>query len=635
VTTKFLSDFDLHLLSEGTHYRSFEKLGAHVRLNKGTLGTHFAVWAPNARAVSVIGNFNGWDAAACPLATRGAGIWDGFVGGVGAGALYKFAITSNVDDARFVKTDPHAFAVDLHSLSASRIERLSTYDWGDLDWMEQRHARQSLDAPISIYEVHLGSWRRVPEEGNRSLTYRELAGMLADYVQEVGFTHVELMPLAEHAGEWPRDNQPLGFFAPTSRFGSPQDLMFLIDTLHQRGIGVILDWVPSKFDADPQGLARFDGTPLYERSDFRPSGDPSDAVVPFDLGRPRVANFLISNALFWLDKYHIDGLRLGAVSSMLYRGGVPSGGPLSVSPFDGRENLDAIAFLKRFNDRVHGEFPGVLTIAEERTAWPNVTRPTDVGGLGFDLKWDVGWTHDSLHGYFRLDPIERKYVHDTLTFRMVYAFTEHFILPLSHHEVVPGKGSLLTKMPGDDWRKYASLRLLYGYQFALPGKKLMFMGDEFGQWRDWYAGSSLDWHLLDIMPHRGLARWVRDLNTFYRGEPAMHHHDCHPSGFDWVHSDDFEQSVISFLRKGGSSGDLRLVACNFTPVPRYNYRIGVPRWGEWREVLNSDATLYGGSGHGNMGAVGTAPVPSHGYAQSINLVLPPLSVIVLRGPDST
>ena len=629
VVASTLTDFDLHLLEEGTHYRSYEKLGAHRVIQDGAGGTAIVVWAPNAREVSVIGPFNDGDAAANPLHPRGrAGLWEGFVPGIGPGDSYQYAV---IDAAgrRVDKADPYAFATDLRPDTSSRVCDLASFRWGDAEWLANRRRTNALGAPISIYEVHLGSWMRVPEDGGRWLTYREVAPRLTDYAQKMGFTHVELMPVSEHPFDGSWGYQPTGYFAPTARFGTPEDFASLVDTLHRRGVGVILDWVPAHFPDDPHGLASFDGTFLYEPEDARKRIHPDWGTHTFDYARPEVANFLISNALFWLDKYHVDGLRVDAVASMLYLDYSRKAGDWVANEYGGHEDLAAIQFLRRFNDRVHAEFPGALTIAEESTAWPMVSRPTNIGGLGFDLKWDLGWMHDTL-GYLALDPIERKYQHAKLTFRNVYAFAENFVLPLSHDEVVHGKKSLLNKMPGDRWQQFASVRLLFGAMFAQPGKKLLFMGDELGQWREWDHDGSLDWDVLHDPLHKGLSRWVRDLNTLYRGEPALHELDCHPSGFAWVDCHDADQSVLSWLRRAKSADTLVLVACNYTPVPRHNYRLGVPRAGHWEEILNGDAPLYGGSGQGNIGVVSTSPVGQHGHPQSLNLTIPPLATIMLR-----
>jgi 1,4-alpha-glucan branching enzyme len=631
-TTPFLSDYDLHLLGEGNHYRIYEKLGAHVIDRDGTMGTHFAVWAPNAHYISVIGDFNGWRPGAHPLRCRGpSGVWEGFIPGIGPGALYKYAIESRVDGYKVDKADPYGFAAEIRPHTASKVWKLSDYTWNDGSWLADRKRRQSLDAPMSIYEVHLGSWRRVPEEGNRWLTYREMATQLVEYVKQMGYTHVELMPVSEHPFDGSWGYQTVGYFAPTSRFGTPADFMFLIDVLHQNGIGVLLDWVPAHFPHDAHGLAYFDGTHLYEHSDPRQREHREWGTYIFNFGRNEVSNFLIANALFWLDKYHIDGLRVDAVASMLYLDYARKEGEWIPNEFGGRENLEAVAFMRRLNERVYGQYPDVLTIAEESTVWPMVSKPTYLGGLGFGLKWDMGWMHDTLE-YMSLDPVYRKYHHDRLTFRMMYAFSENFVLPLSHDEVVHGKKSLVSKMPGDTWQQFANLRLLYGFMFAQPGKKLLFMGDDFGQWREWNHDVSLDWHLLVGPFQSGLQGWVRDLNTAYRAEPALHELDCDPAGFEWVDCNDWEQSTLCFLRKGKSPQDMVVAAFNFTPVPRHNYRVGVPKTGAWEEMLNSDASLYAGGDVGNLGGTFAEPEPWHGRPFSLRLTLPPLGVVILK-PD--
>ena len=632
VITSELTDFDLHLLEEGSHFRSYEKLGAHVTRQDGVAGTAFVVWAPNALEVSVVGDFNGWDAGASPMRPRrGAGLWERFVPGVGPGAIYKYAVVGR-DGTRVDKADPYGFAAEVRPFNSSMVWDISDFTWDDAEWMAHRRGTNALGAPISIYEVHLGSWMRVPEDGGRWLSYRELAPRLADYAHKMGFTHVELMPVMEHPFDGSWGYQVTGFFAPTSRFGTPDDFAALVNTLHRRGIGVILDWVPAHFPHDVHGLGAFDGTHLYEPADPLKRLHPDWNTYTFDYARPQVVNFLISNALFWLDKYHADGLRVDAVASMLYLDYSRKDGEWTPNEFGGHEDLEAIRFLRRLNERVHAEFPGVLTIAEESTAWPMVSRPTGVGGLGFDLKWDLGWMHDALD-YMALDPLYRKHNHDKLTFRAVYAFTENFVLPLSHDEVVHAKGSLLNKMPGDRWQKFAGVRLLLGAMYAQPGKKLLFMGDEIGQWRDWDHDGSLDWDVLQDPLHRGLRRWVRDLNTTYRAEPALHERDCHPSGFAWVDCHDAAQSVLALLRKGQSNDDLILFVLNFTPIPRPNYRVGVPKGGHWEEILNGDAPLYGGSGQGNIGGASTTPVHWHGQPRSLNLTLPPLAMIALRWRD--
>ncbi|HXG51968.1 MAG TPA: 1,4-alpha-glucan branching protein GlgB [candidate division Zixibacteria bacterium] len=625
-TAPFLSDDDVYLFNEGSHFHLYEKLGAHPL---GNGATYFAVWAPNAERVSVIGDFNGWDKRRHPLAPRGqSGIWEGVLEGVDKGALYKYHVASRYNAYRVDKADPFSFFNEIPPKSASIVWDLE-YDWGDGEWMAGRAKRNALDRPIAIYEMHLGSWRRIAEEGNRSLSYRELAPRLADYLEEMGFTHVEFLPVMDHPffGSW--GYQITGYFAPSGNYGTPQDLMYLIDTLHQRGIGVFLDWVPSHFPTDEHGLGFFDGTHLYEHADPRQGYHPEWNSYIFNYGRREVQSFLISNALFWLDRYHADGLRVDAVASMLYLDYARAAGEWVPNKYGGRENLEAIALLRRLNETVYREHPDVQTIAEESTAWPMVSRPAYVGGLGFGLKWDMGWMHDTLE-YMSLDPVFRRYHQDKLTFRMLYAFHENFVLPLSHDEVVYGKGSLLAKMPGDAWQKFANLRALFGYMIAQPAKKLLFMGAEFGQGREWAHDAQLDWELLGISWHAGVQRWVRDLLRLYRDEPALHECDCDPAGFEWIDCTDADSSVVSLIRKGRSTPTLILVVCNFTPVLRENYRVGVPRAGYWREVLNSDAEVYGGSGKGNLGGAESYPVPCHGRMQLLNLQLPPLGVLFFR-----
>ena len=629
---------DLYLFNEGTQVRLYDQLGAHpVWADEGEerrlVGTRFAVWAPNARYVAVIGDWNGWDRGAHPLASRGgSGVWEGCVPGAGPGARYKYHIVSQHRGYRVDKADPLAFHAETPPYQASIVWELD-YAWGDASWMAERGARQSLGAPISTYEVHLGSWRRVPGDGNRSLSYREAAPQLADHVLRMGFTHVELMPVMEHPfyGSW--GYQVTGFFAPTSRYGTPQDLMYLIDYLHQRGIGVILDWVPSHFPNDEHALAFFDGTHLYEHADPRKGFQPDWGSLIFNYGRSEVRSFLISSAHFWLQRYHADGLRLDAVASMLYLDYSRQAGQWLPNVHGGRENLEAIEFLRELNAAVYRDFPDVQTVAEESTAWPMVSRPVYLGGLGFGFKWDMGWMHDTL-SYLAQDPIYRRFHQNELTFRGIYAWTENFVLPLSHDEVVYGKGSLLAKMPGDRWQRFANLRLLYAWMFAQPGKKLLFMGGELAQEREWSHESSLDWHLLDGDPahagHAAVARWLEDLNRLYRERPAMHQLDCSAAGFSWIDGSDAEHSVLAFVRQG-KVGTVPVVAVfNFTPVPRTNYRLGVPGGGYWREVLNSDARHYGGSGMGNMGGVEAAPLPLHGRSHSLALTLPPLGALFLE-----
>ena len=621
-----LGDQDFYLFNEGSHRRLYEKLGAHRMRVGGEEGTYFAVWAPNANRVAVIGSFNQWNRESHPLRARGnSGVWEGFIPGVERGALYKYLIHSRFLDYRVEKADPFSLFNEIPPKKASIVWDLD-YSWGDGQWLAERGQNIKVNKPISIYEVHLGSWRRHHEEGNRSLSYRELAPLLADYVHQTGFTHVEFLPLMDHPffGSW--GYQITGYFAPSGNYGTPQDLMFLIDTLHQNGIGVILDWVPSHFPSDEHGLAYFDGTHLFEHADSRQGFHPEWKSYIFNYGRHEVRSFLISNALFWLDKYHADGLRVDAVASMLYLDYARESGEWIPNRYGGRENIEAIEFLKQLNGAIYEGFPDVQTIAEESTAWPMVSRPVYTGGLGFGLKWDMGWMHDTL-AYFSQDPIHRKYHHDKLTFRMIYAFQENFVLPLSHDEVVYGKGSLLGKMPGDEWQRFANLRALLGYMYAQPGKKLLFMGIEIAQWSEWQHDQSLDWHALDDPRHAGMRQWVRDLNRLYRSESALHELDCEPAGFEWIDCRDAESSIVILLRKGRRDERVVLVTCNFTPVPRLNYRVGAPKGGTWKEALNSDAAIYGGSGMGNMGAVEAAPVPAHGRHFSLPLILPPLSIL--------
>lgn len=623
------TDYDIYLFKQGNHFRLYEKLGSHLVNFNGNDGVYFALWAPNARHVSVIGDFNNWDKQSHPLKVRNdrSGIWEGFVPGIGAGTRYKYHIISHYGNYCVDKADPFAFRSEQPPHTASVVWDLN-YEWSDSKWMTERIKRNSLKSPISIYEVHLGSWRRVPEQGNRFLTYREIAHWLVDYIKEMGFTHVEFLPVMEHPfyGSW--GYQVTGYFSPTSRYGTPQDFMYLIDLLHRNNIGVILDWVPSHFPSDPHGLCFFDGTHLYEYADPRKGFHPDWKSYIFNYGRNEVRSFLISSALFWFDKYHIDGLRVDAVASMLYLDYSRKEGEWVPNEYGGRENLEAISFLKRLNEAIYGDFPDVQTIAEESTAWPMVSRPTYLGGLGFGMKWNMGWMHDTLE-YFSKDPIYRKYHHNLLTFSMWYAFSENFILPLSHDEVVHGKGSLYGKMPGNEWQKNANLRLLFGYMFAHPGKKLIFMGGEFGQWREWNHDESLEWHALEYPSHEGIRRWVRDLNRFYTSEKSLYELDFSHEGFEWIDFCDWENSIISFIRKGLTTDRIVLVVCNFTPVPRFNYRLGVPRNGAWKEVLNSDMIEYGGSGLKNSDIVYAEDIPYHGREFSVSLTLPPLSSIFL------
>ena len=622
-----LGEQDYHLFNEGSHYRLYRKLGAHPTTRDGTAGTQFAVWAPGAEGVYVFGDFNGWNKSVTRLEPQGSsGIWVGFVPGVGPGAAYKYHVHSRHNGYQVDKADPFAFFSEVPPKTASVVWDLK-YDWGDSEWMKTRYRRNGLRDPISIYEVHLGSWMR--GEGDTILGYRELAPRLAEHVKNTGFTHIELMPITEHPfyGSW--GYQTTGFFAATSRYGTPQDLMYLIDYLHQNGIGVILDWVPSHFPSDEFGLAYFDGTHLYEHSDPRQGFHPDWGSAIFNYGRHEVRSFLLSSAMFWLDQYHADGLRVDAVASMLYLDYSRKAGEWVPNVYGGNENLDAIDFLRRFNEAVYREYPDVQTYAEESTAWSQVSRPTSTGGLGFGLKWDMGWMHDTLK-YLAKEPVHRAHHQGDLTFRMVYAYSENFVLPLSHDEVVHGKGSLVDKMPGDDWQKFANLRALYGYMFAQPGKKLLFQGGEFAQWKEWKHDHSLDWHQRPFPPHAGMERWVSDLNQLYTSEPAMHQGDCHAGGFEWVDASDTASSVMSFLRRG-DDGTSILVVCNFTPVVRGGYRVGVPYGGYWREVLNSDATVYWGSGQGNAGGVTAENESWNGRPYSVVLTLPPLGVLFFKG----
>ncbi|HLV95753.1 MAG TPA: 1,4-alpha-glucan branching protein GlgB [Candidatus Acidoferrales bacterium] len=624
-----LSEFDRYLLGEGTYARAYEKLGAHLTERAGKRGVHFAVWAPNAKRVSVIGNHNGWNPAANAMQPTPAGVWETFIPGLAQGAIYKYHIESNFGGYKVDKADPYGFAAEIRPQTASCVWDLRSYSWHDHSWMSSQAQKNALASPISIYEVHLGSWRRVPEEGNRWLSYREMAHQLADYVHDAGFTHVEFLPVMEHPFDGSWGYQTIGYFAPTSRFGTPADFMYLVDHFHQRGIGVILDWVPAHFPKDEAGLGYFDGSHLYEHADPRQGEHPDWNTFVFNYGRNEVRSFLISNALFWLDKYHVDGLRVDAVASMLYLDYGRREGQWVPNRYGGKENVEAVHLVRALNERVYADFPGAIMIAEESTSWPQVSRPTYIGGLGFGLKWNMGWMHDVLD-YMSQDPVFRSYRHNEITFSLMYAFSENFILPLSHDEVVYGKGSMLRKMPGDEWRKFANLRLLYGFMFGHPGKKLLFMGDEFGQWSEWNHDASLEWHLLSHPLHAGMKRWVRDLNTLYRGERLLHEFDFEPRGFEWVDCTDFQRSIISFLRRGRNANEEALFVCNFTPVVRQDYRVGVSQEGFWKEALNSDAPLYGGSGQGNSGGLMAAPLPTHGRPFSLNVTLPPLGVLVFR-----
>jgi 1,4-alpha-glucan branching enzyme len=627
---RVLSDFDLHLFGEGTHLRMFEKLGAH-RLRVGaTTGVHFAVWAPNADRVSVIGDFNAWDGRVHPMRLLTAsGVWELFIPDLRDGEKYKFEIRTR-SGALLKKSDPFAVAFETPPQTASVVRDISRFQWNDRDWMAARPNEASwLHRPMAVYEVHLGSWARVPEDGNRFLTYREMADRLVPYVKDLGCTHIELLPVMEHpfSGSW--GYQVLGFFAPTSRFGSPDDFKLLVDACHRAGLGVILDWVPGHFPKDEHGLARFDGTALFEHEDPRQGEHQDWGTLIFNYGRNEVRNFLLSNALFWLEEYHVDGLRVDAVASMLYLDYSRREGEWIANQYGGRENLEAIGFIQRMNMLTHGEHPGTITAAEESTAFPGVSRPVHLGGLGFTYKWNMGWMHDILE-YTHKDPVHRRWEHNLITFSALYMFTENFILPFSHDEVVHGKGAMLDKMPGDVWQKHATLRALYGFMYAHPGKKLLFMGCEFGQWREWSHDRSLDWHLLDDPLHAAMRRLVQALNGHYHAEPALHDNDYDPAGFRWIDCHDNENSVISFIRSARDHREFVVCVVNFTPVSRAEYRIGVPEAGFYVEILNSDSTFFGGSNAGNGGGVASEPVAAHGFEHSVRLMLPPLGCLYLK-----
>src|SRR4051794_40924685 len=621
-----MGDVDLHLFSEGQHWKIYEKFGAHLRTLGDATGVYFAVWAPNAERVSVVGDFNNWDGRVNPMRKLlSAGVWELFLPAINQGAHYKFEIRTQTG-AVLLKSDPFAFFNQHGKSTASLVYDLERYAWSDAEWMETRQKKNWPQSPISIYEVHLGSWRR--KEGNRQLTYLELADTLLPYVLEMGYTHIEVLPVTEHPFEGSWGYQVTNYYAPTSRFGPPDDFRHFVDKCHQAGMGVIMDWVPAHFPKDAHALAEFDGTHLFEHMDPRQGEHQDWGTLIFNYGRNEVRNFLIANALFWFDKYHIDGLRVDAVASMLYLDYSRQPGQWIPNVHGGRENLDAIYFLKKFNEVCYERFPGIMTIAEESTAWPGVSRPVYLGGLGFGFKWNMGWMHDTL-GYFQEDPVYRRYHHHELTFSLVYAFSENFILPLSHDEVVHGKGSLLDKMPGDKWQKLANLRALYAFMWAHPGKKLLFMGCEIAQEQEWSHERSLDWHLLEDPQHEGVRRLVRDLNHVYRDTKALWEVDFEPAGFAWLEPNDAENNVVSFMRRSESGEDVLVAACNLSPVPRYGYRMGMPKGGRWREAVNTDAEVYGGSGVGNYGGVDAEPVPWHGQPHSAELTLPPLAIVWL------
>ncbi len=635
------SDFDLYLFGQGKHYHLYEKMGAHPRVLNGVAGTHFATWAPNAQTVSVIGDFNQWNRSSHQMWRRhnDLGVWECFIPGVQVGTLYKFAIYSRFNNYAADKIDPYAFAFELRPNTASVVADITRHTWHDEQWMSAREGRDWLNAPMSIYEVHLGSWKHIPErhipgavEEDRFLTYRELADQLGTYVKKMGFTHIELLPVMEYPFDGSWGYQVTGYYAPTSRFGPPEDFQYFVDHMHQLGIGVLLDWVPGHFPKDGHALSYFDGTHLYEYADPRKGEHKDWGTLVFDYGRSEVRNFLLANALYWLREYHVDGLRVDAVASMLYLDYQRKEGEWLGNTYGGREHLEAIDFLRQLNEAVYDQVPGTLTMAEESTAWPLVSRPTYVGGLGFSMKWNMGWMHDMLE-YMHLDPIHRRYHHNNITFSLMYAYSENFILPLSHDEVVHVKGSLINKMPGDLWQRFANLRAFFGYMWGHPGKKLLFMGGEFGQWSEWNFRESVDWHLLappSDPRHEQLQEFVRDLNSLYSQEPAFSELDNHPDGFAWIDPHDSDNSVISFTRKGKQPQDTLVFVCNFTPVPRYGYRLGVPQAGIWDEILNSDAQRYGGSGLVNTQDMPSGPVSWQSCPHSILLTLPPLGTVILK-----
>ncbi|MDR4462169.1 MAG: 1,4-alpha-glucan branching protein GlgB [Nitrospirales bacterium] len=625
-----ISDFDLHLFGEGKLYRAYELLGAQVCTHQDVQGVNFAVWAPNAKRVSVVGDFNAWDGRRHPMRSRGGGgIWELFIPDMNDGAVYKFEILPQNGDAPFLKADPYASSAELRPNTASVVRDVSGYVWRDGEWIAARQNRDPLAQPWSIYEVHLGSWRRVPEEGSRWLTYPELAETLIPYVKDMGFTHIELMPVTEHPFDGSWGYQATGYFAPTSRFGTPAQFMAFVDSCHQAGIGVLMDWAPAHFPEDPHGLAWFDGTNLYDHSDPRLGFHPEWNSRIFNYGRTEVKNFLINSALSWFDRYHIDGLRVDAVASMLYLDYARKSGEWIPNKFGGRENLEAVEFLKELNTVAHQEHPGIVMIAEESTAWPGVSKPTYVGGLGFTFKWNMGWMHDTLD-YFSLDPIYRRYHQHNVTFGLVYAFTENFVLPLSHDEVVHGKKSLLDKMPGDDWQRFANLRALYGHMWGHPGKKMLFMGCEIGQWWEWNYDDSLQWHLLEYDRHQGLQRYVADLNRLYASQPALHQVDYDWTGFQWIDLHDSDHSTLTYFRRAKDPSDIVVCVLNLTPVPREAYRMGVPTAGYYRELLNSDSEAYGGSNMGNAGGVQAEDMPWHGQPFSVVITLPPLAAVFFK-----
>ena len=626
----WLTDFDKYLIGQGNHERAYEKLGSHLIEVDGQVGVHFAVWAPNAKQISVVGDFNEWRAQDHPMVSSDSGIWTLFIPGLAEYTIYKYHVVAQNDESGD-KADPYGFYMEQRPKTASIVTDLDRYEWHDSEWVTRRIEQQAFDRPISIYEVHLGSWCKREDEkwGLRYLTYRELAEELIPYVVELGYTHIELMPIAEHPLDASWGYQVLGFFAPTSRFGPPEDLMYFVDCCHQNNIGVILDWVPAHFPKDGAGLNYFDGTHLYSHADPRQGEHQDWGTLIFNYDRGEVRAFLLSNAIFWLEKYHFDGLRVDAVASMLYLDYSREEGQWIANEYGGRENLGAISFLRKVNEAIHGIFPGVLTIAEESTAWPMVSRPTYMGGLGFTLKWNMGWMHDTLN-YLSKDPIHRRYHHNDMTFSLLYAFSENFILPLSHDEVVHGKGSLINKMGGDEWQKFANLRAYYGFMWGHPGKKLLFMGGEFAQWQEWNFNNGLEWEALTAPNHAGVQRFIKDLNQLYITEPALYEDDFEWTGFDWIDANDSDQSVFSFKRNAKSSDEFIIIVSNFTPVPRYEYRVGVPQSGYYAEILNSDSEHYWGSNIGNDGGQQTEDVAMHGHPYSLALTLPPLATMMFK-----
>ncbi|HWK45814.1 MAG TPA: 1,4-alpha-glucan branching protein GlgB [Stellaceae bacterium] len=624
-----LGELDVYLLSEGSHLRSYEKLGANVMMSEGVTGVGFAVWAPSARAVSLVGDFNDWDGRRHPMRKHlTCGIWDIFIPDLAEGRAYKYQIKGADGSTLPLKADPYAAAAERPPATASVIAGPSHFAWSDQQWLAERAGRNNRRAPISIYEVHLGSWRRDLAEGGRYLTYRELADQLVPYAADMGFTHIQVMPVSEYPFDGSWGYQPVGLFAPTSRFGTPDDFRAFVDACHRAGLGLWVDWVPGHFPNDPHGLAQFDGTHLYDHADPRQGFHRDWNTLIYNYGRREVSNFLLSSAMHWLERYHVDGLRVDAVASMLYLDYSRQADDWIPNVFGGRENLEAIQFLRRMNQLVFADNSGATTAAEESTAWPMVSRPVDVGGLGFGFKWNMGWMHDTL-AYMSQDPVHRKYHHNKMTFGLLYGFTENFILPLSHDEVVHGKQSLLGRMPGDRWQRFANLRAYFGFMWTHPGKKLLFMGGEFAQEREWNHDIGLDWHLLDDGAHRGVQALVRDLNWLYRSEPCLHVLDCEGEGFAWIDANDLEQSVLSFLRRGTDAGDIAVIVSNFTPMVRHGYRIGVPQPGRYLERLNTDAAVYGGSNVGNGGSIVAEPTPWHGQPCSLLVTLPPLATLIL------